>query len=322
MHVSCNSLDSDTSGTIGNLREKPLLDILKDKRAMEFRKALQKGEFPLNKCITCNYKRLIRSDESGMYMDKIVVNPLGLRIEGSKRCNLACISCQIHDVPVQNKNDMLSVDDVKVIASEINKHSVQSLVYTAFGEPFFFDSIYDQLSILKAKCPGVKISTSTNGTVLNSDKKREAALCLDHLYISIFGVDNETVRVYQKKSSFDKAYANMKALVEYRNAKGLDRPIIEWKYVLFNWNDKKKYAHKAMRLAEQSGVDILFFKPTINPRFGMSWRYFLRGDYEDIGISGEQGRFIYYNAALDNAQHDEEFTILTPGMMKKSSNNG
>ena len=62
----------------------------------------------------------------------------------------------------------------------------------------------------------------------------------------------------------------MKALVDYRNARGLSQPLIEWKYLLFNWNDRRPVIDRAIEMAKAAGVDAISFWPTHNPFYGMS----------------------------------------------------
>jgi len=94
---------------------------------------------------------------------------------------------------------------------------------------------------------------------------------------------------YERRGSFQKAYANMKALVEYRNARGLSQPLLEWKYLLFNWNDHPRTIERAIELARAAGVDFISFWPTHNPFYGWSYRYAL-GRLNHIGIGNWKGR--------------------------------
>jgi hypothetical protein len=77
--------------------------------------------------------------------------------------------------------------------------------------------------------------------------------------------------------------------VEYRNARGLDRPVLEWKYLLFNWNDHPQTIAQAIELAKAAGVDAISFWPTHNPFFGYSFRYGL-GRLNNIGVKSWKGR--------------------------------
>jgi len=143
--------------------------------------------------------------------------------------------------------------------------------------------------LLREKNPDCRIVISTNGIVLNSDAKREAALSASHLFFSIAGINEAMLKKYEHFGSFDKAYGNMKALVDYRNARGLSKPLIEWKYLLFNWNDRGPVIRHAIEMAKAAGVDAISFWPTHNPFYGLSWRYRL-GFFNRIGVKCWKGR--------------------------------
>jgi hypothetical protein len=90
----------------------------------------------------------------------------------------------------------------------------------------------------------------------------------------------------------------LKAIVAYRNARGLKRPILEWKYLLFNWNDKRWMIERAIEMAKEAGVDAISFWPTNNPFYGVSWRYRL-GMLNNIGIGNWKGREVDLRAIKD-----------------------
>ena len=64
----------------------------------------------------------------------------------------------------------------------------------------------------------------------------------------------------------------MKELIAYRNEKGLNKPQVNWKYVLFNWNDHSHTKKRVVDLARKAKVDNIFFTPTLNPIYAVSWR--------------------------------------------------
>jgi hypothetical protein len=67
--------------------------------------------------------------------------------------------------------------------------------------------------------------------------------------------------------------------------------VIEWKYVLFNWNDHPAHVRQATEMAKAAKVDILSFWPTSNPFYGISWRYRL-GGFKNVGVACWKGREI------------------------------
>jgi hypothetical protein len=52
--------------------------------------------------------------------------------------------------------------------------------------------------------------------------------------------------------------------------------MVEWKYVVFNWNDRERMLVEAVQRAREAKVDGISFWPTVSPFYGFSWRYMLR----------------------------------------------
>ncbi len=65
----------------------------------------------------------------------------------------------------------------------------------------------------------------------------------------------------------------MARLMRIRAQRGLQKPIVEWKYVLFRWNDRPAHVKQAKVLASAAGVDLLAFYPGLAPLHQRSWRY-------------------------------------------------
>ena len=128
---------------------------------------------------------------------------------------------------------------MEIVARTLARLVAEYCGYYNLGEPFFSRAIRDELTLLREHAPKAKILISTNGMLLDSDEKREAALLVDHLLFSIDGINTPMVRRYQRGGDFDRSYENLKNLVAFRNRRGSNRPRIDWKYVLFRWNDRR-----------------------------------------------------------------------------------
>jgi hypothetical protein len=214
------------------------------------------------------------------------------------------------------KKSRLSLEDVRKVSELIQRLGLKKLFYFNRGEPFLSPDILEELKIIREKNPEVHIVTSTNGTLLDSDEKREAALLMDEIEFSIDGCDQESLLKYQRGGDFNKMLKNLRDLVRFRDERGLNKPQIEWKYVLFNWNDRPRQISKAICLARDqiseisgqlndtshssrptihneemmgAGPDIISFWPTTTPLRGISWRYRL-GRLNHIGETSWKGR--------------------------------
>src|SRR5664279_2851540 len=191
----------------------------------------------------------------------------------------------------------MDLDKLSRMADLVSELGLEQLFYLNLGEPFLSPNIGPELSLLRQKNPNCRIVISTNGIILNTDAKRAAALEASQIFFSIAGVDDAMLKKYEHHGSYEKAYANMKALVDYRNARGLTRPLLEWKYLLFNWNDHPQTIARAIELAKAADVDAISFWPTHNPFFGYSFRYAL-GRLNNVGVKCWKGREVDLRRAV------------------------
>ena len=311
--VSCNCQDYDGSGHIGDLNKNSFKDVFFGPVARHFREELAKGKLPIMTCTRCgDLERVPKSQSravtgvpggvaraaSGTETDpdgQIFAGPMprlphrGMLLENTVRCNIDCIGCDRQSAARIRTTTQMDLDKLSRMADLVHDLGLEQLFYLNLGEPFLSPNIGEELPLLRKKNPDCRIVISTNGIVLNSAAKREAALSASHIFFSIAGVSDAMLKKYEHFGSYEKAYANMKALVEYRNAQGLTQPLLEWKYLLFNWNDHPQTIAQAIELAKAAGVDAISFWPTHNPFYGYSYRYAL-GWLNHVGVKSWKGR--------------------------------
>ncbi|MEN6405956.1 MAG: radical SAM protein [Thermoguttaceae bacterium] len=274
MTVSCNCQDIDGHGQLGRLRTTPLVEILNGPKAAAFRRQLAAGRLPLARCAACWHLRSIPRDEARRCVDQFQP-PKGLSVENTVCCNLRCVSCCRETIlKTRGEGRSLSLADVEIVSDTLHQLGAEYCGYYNLGEPFFSSAILDELRLLRLRNPSMHLLSSTNGLLLDTDPKREAALLLDELLFSIDGVSTPMVNRYQRGGDFDRSYENMRRLVEYRDAQGLRRPTIVWKYVVFRWNDHAEDVALALQLARAAHVDRLQLVFARNPWHAMSWRFF------------------------------------------------
>src|SRR6266699_4234635 len=324
--VSCNCQDYDGSGRIGDLNKNSFQEIFFGPQAQHLRSELAKGKLPIMTCARCGeLKRVPKSQvkvrrlpsREGSGTDgpepgrnsgpsvppegnngseaRLFAGPeprlpyRGMLLENTVRCNIDCIGCDRQSAARIRTTLQMDMAKLSRMADLVHELGLEQLFYLNLGEPFLSPNIGQELPLLRQKNPDCRIVISTNGIILNTDAKREAALSASHLLFSIAGVNDAMLKKYEHYGSFEKAYGNMKALVDYRNARGLSKPLIEWKYLLFNWNDRRRTIARAIELAKAAGVDAISFWPTCNPFYGFSYRYRL-GFLNHIGVKTWKGR--------------------------------
>ena len=286
MTVSCNCQDYDGSGHLGDLKKNSFEEIFFGPVAQKFRDDLAKGKIPISTCARCgDLKRLKRGEAPA----KPRLPYRGMLLENTVICNVDCIGCAREGAANIRTKKTMPLEELSQMADLAARLGMQRIFYLNLGEPFLSPNICRELPLLREKNPNAYIRVSSNGVLLNSDAKREAALKLSDIQFSVHGISDEMCGKYMMRGSFGKAYDAMKQMVSYRDARQLKMPILEWKYLLFNWNDSPATIQKAIAMAKEIGVDMISFWPTQNPFYGVSWRYRM-GKLNNIGRSSWKGR--------------------------------
>lgn len=259
MTVTCNCNDLDGQGRIGDLNKHALKEILDGAQASLFRSRLAKGQYAISKCGKCPELTPVRKKEGARRVKQYSL-PQGIMVENTVRCNLKCLWCNRDTILATRGNRAMSLQDMDRVAITLRDCEIKEVAFYNLGEPFFSKRLLEELTIIRKYNPSIYMHTSTNGVLVDSDKKREAALLLDRVNFSLDGSSQEKVVKYQAGSCFERSYANMAKLVEFRDARGKDTPVIAWKYVVFAWNDTEEDVERAIELAQKANVDeILFF---------------------------------------------------------------
>ena len=307
--VSCNCQDYNGAGHLGDLNKNTFSEVFFGPAAQRLRSELAKGKIPIEACTRCSDLRRVPKSQvttsaagNGSPAGKnsreavpLYAGPkprlpyMGMLLENTVRCNIDCIGCDRESAARIRTTKQMELDKLSRMADLVSELGLRELYYLNLGEPFLSPNIGKELPLLREKNPNCRIVISTNGIILNNDTRREAALSASHIFFSIAGISDVMLKKYEHYGNYEKAYNNMKALVEYRNARGLSKPLLEWKYLLFNWNDQRRTIERAIELARAAGVDAISFWPTNNPYYGWSWRYRL-GMLNDIGVACWKGR--------------------------------
>ncbi|MEY4388073.1 MAG: hypothetical protein RLY20_3356 [Verrucomicrobiota bacterium] len=287
--VSCNCQDYDALGHIGDLRKQTFEEVFHGPVATRFRDTLAKGKMPIPICARCG--ELHRLPKRGATPPPVRLPSRGMLLENTVRCNVDCIGCARENAAANRVDGevQMPLPQMEQMGDLMARLGMKQIFYLNLGEPFLSPTIGQELPMLRRKNPDCRIVTSTNGALLNTDAKREAALSFSHIFFSVHGVTDEMLEKYMHRGHFTKAFEAMKAMAAYRNARGLTQPILEWKYLLFNWNDHPQHIERAIEMAKEAKVDFISFWPTNNPIYGISWRWRL-GQLNHIGQPSWKGR--------------------------------
>jgi hypothetical protein len=143
-----------------------------------------------------------------------------------------------------------------------------------YGEAFLHKRAVEMCEYIKSNFPHVYLYTSTNGLALSEAQARRLVHSgIDEVTFSIDGATPESYAKYRQRGRFDVAIANLRAMADEKRTAGRDVPFLNWRYILFKWNDDDAEMGRARQLAADIGVDRLCWELTDHPESAYSRRF-------------------------------------------------
>ena len=271
--VTCGLDDPFKSRNYGNIASTSMQDIMAGAAVADRRHDLLCGKA----CDGCGLHTPVRK---GAYerLNPSAPYPRTLVVESSIRCNIRCNNavCNVaNDANIHLRRESFMPWPIFVkLIDEVGPH-LERLFFYNYGEPFIHPRALDMLAHARTTNPGMAISTSTNGILLARPGLAERIVgegLLDAIGFTIAGCDEETYQRYHKGGSFAKAMEGMKRIIAAKREQGKSRPLVHWRYLLFNWNDSDEQIERAIAMSEELGVDGFRFMLTAEPMDGRSLR--------------------------------------------------
>jgi len=140
---------------------------------------------------------------------------------------------------------------------------------------------------IKTNFPHIYLYTSTNGLAFSEPQARRLVHSgIDEVTFSIDGATQEAYARYRQRGRLEVALSNLAAMADEKRRTGRDLPFLNWRYILFKWNDSDQEMNRARQLAAEIGVDRLCWEITDHPEHAFS-RRFVPGSPELDSIRAE-----------------------------------
>jgi hypothetical protein len=206
----------------------------------------------------------------------VASQPTRLYVECTAACNISCFqACCAPETGITRTRQagMLDVELFRRVVDEAGPSLVR-LDFFNYGETFLHKRAVEMCEYVKARFPHVYLYTSTNGLAFTDDGVRRLVRSgIDEVTFSIDGATPESYRRYRQRGDFDKAMRHLCAAADEKRRLGLDVPVINWRYILFEWNDSDREMQLARRLAADAGADRLCWELTDHPEDSYSRRF-------------------------------------------------
>ncbi len=273
--IVCGCADPYAKRVLGDFRASSLADIWQGPTARQLRVDLNAGGSSF--CGDCPLKLPLGPDEPVPQRD-VNVGPLPSRlyIECTAACNISCFqSCCAPETGITRTRQAGMLDwDVFTRAVDEAGPSLVRIDFFNYGEAFLHKRAVEMCEYIKAKFPHIYLYSSTNGLALTEEKARRLVHSgIDEVTFSIDGASQDTYVKYRQRGNFDKAMANLRAMTDEKRKAGRDVPHLNWRYILFNWNDSDEEMNRARQIAAEVGVDRLCWEITDHPEDSYSRRF-------------------------------------------------
>jgi len=271
----CGCADPYATRVLGDTRTSSVADIWQGPVASQLRADLNHGGSSF--CGDCPLKLPLAQDEAPPQRDLNVAGiPGRLYIECTAACNISCLNaCCAPETGITRTRQagMLDFDVFKKVVDEAGP-SLGRIDFFNYGEAFLHKRAVEMCEYIKTTFPHIYLYTSTNGLAFTEEKARQLAHSgIDEVTFSLDGSSQEAYVKYRQRGNFEKAIGNLRALLDEKAKSGRDVPFVNWRYILFNWNDHDEEMARAQRMAADLGVDRLCWEITDHPEDGYSRRF-------------------------------------------------
>jgi hypothetical protein len=202
--------------------------------------------------------------------------PSRLYIECTAACNISCSqACCAPETGITRTRQagMLDFELFRRVVDEAGPSLVR-IDFFNYGEAFLHKRAVEMCEYIKSRFPQIYLYTSTNGLALSEDQARRLVHSgIDEVTFSIDGATPESYVRYRQRGRFDLAVATLRAMADEKRRAGRDLPFLNWRYILFKWNDTDEEMEHARALASDIGADRLCWELTDHPEDGYSRRF-------------------------------------------------
>jgi tetratricopeptide (TPR) repeat protein len=183
-----------------------------------------------------------------------------LHVEPSFLCHLACPQC----VPPKRRRKVkhppynMPVPFYEALLRSLAQQGIEAIRLVLFegrGDPLMNSRLGELAALTKCWFPGSYTIATTHGCYPYRPWMTEGHL--DCLRLAIDGAFPESYGRYRVGGDIQRAFALMERLRDEARSRG-SRLRVEWKYILFEWNDSDAEIREAARLAERFSARLRF----------------------------------------------------------------
>ena len=271
----CGCADPYGQRVLGDARTATIREVWAGETITRLRDELNGGGSKF--CGDCPLKLPLKKDDAPP-VRPLDAGPLPGRmfIECTAACNISCTqACCAPETGITRTRQagMLDFDLFRRVIDEVGP-SLGRIDFFNYGEAFLHKRAVEMCEYIKSNFPHIYLYTSTNGLAFTEAQARRLVHSgIDEVTFSIDGATQASYEKYRQRGKFDVAIANLRAMADEKRRSGADVPFLNWRYILFRWNDSDEEMNLARRIASDIGVDRLCWELTDHPEDAFSRRF-------------------------------------------------
>ena len=322
--IVCGCADPLAKRVLGDARTHTIEQIWRGEKMTGLRGEMNSGGSDF--CGDCPLKLpLAEHEEPPQRSLDVGRHPGRMFIECTAACNISCsqaICAPETGITKTRQAGMLDFEVFKRVIDEVGP-SLGRIDFFNYGEAFLHKRAVEMCEYIKAHHPHIYLYTSTNGGAFSEEGARRLVHSgIDEVTFSIDGARAESYVQYRQRGKFDVAMRNLRAMVDEKQKAGRDLPQINWRYILFKWNDSDDEMSLARQMAQEIGVDRLCWEITDHPEDSFS-RRFMRGTPEFEAIRRETWDDSNLGNAITGATPRAQIDVRTaPAFLKFFTGDG
>jgi len=284
----CGCADPYGHRVLGDARRSSVHDVWSGPVIAGLRQDLNGGGSKF--CTDCPLKLPLKKDQAPTLrpLDAGAL-PQRMFIECTAACNISCTdACCAPETGITRTRQagMLDFDLFRRVIDEAGP-SLRRIDFFNYGEAFLHKRAIEMCEYIKSNFPHIYLYTSTNGLAFSEAQARRLVHSgIDEVTFSMDGATQASYEKYRQRGRLDIALNNLRAMVDEKRRTGRDLPFLNWRYILFVWNDSDEEMARARQLAADIGVDRLCWEITDHPEDAYS-RRFVPGSAEFEAIRRE-----------------------------------
>ena len=252
----CSCIDAEKTNPLGNITTQSMEEIWNGPRFRALRKAVVEDINRIPICRGCP-NRVEGPPAPADFIDG-VPKPRLLFIEAHGGCNLACPGCSRDGIEGSRTSLAMDFATFQKTIDELSP-GLEYMEFHIGGENYMNKQANEMVRYCRDKNPTCKVLTSTNGHFFHTEERRQELLDsgVDCVIFSVDGASQESYEKYRVNGKLERVLDGMRRIAELKKGSGQERPVLVWRYILFDWNDSQEEMALARKMAAEVGVDFL-----------------------------------------------------------------